>query len=211
MKLRGRGFSLIEVAIVVFLISLILMVVSRLAHETFVSLRFLEEKAQTVQSATLGLERLSSELREAVEVNSDTGNFLSFHKVDPQAPFALDYDRDSSPDVNPGDPSPDDLAESYLWSQTYRRDAFNRDHWGLVEYSSVDDRLVRMSQNQSNSLTSDVATNVNSFWVEVSPTLSGQRTGPSVFRISLSLLEKRRVATFVSVVVVPALLDKEAP
>ena len=199
-----RGFSIIEITIVVFLTSLILMVVSRLAHETFVSLRFLEEKAQTVQSATLGLERLSSELREAVEVNSGAGDSLSFHKVDPQAPFALDYDRDSSPNSNPGEPTADD-PEPYLWSQTYQRDAFGRDQWGLVEYFPEEERLVRRVTKMGRSATADVATNVNTFQVEPSPSLSGQATAAAVFRVSLSLLEERRVVTFSTVVVVPGL------
>ena len=201
---RERGFSIIEITIVIFLTSLILMVVSRLAHETLVSLRFLEEKAQTVQSATLGLERLSSELREAVQVLTGPRDSVSFHKVDPQAPFALDYDRNSSPNFNPGEPTTDD-PEPYLWSDTYRRDAFGRDQWGLVEYFTEDDRLVRRVTKGGREAITDVATNLNTFLVDPAPSLSGQATTSAVFRISLSLLEERRVVTFSTIVVVPGL------
>ncbi len=183
--------------IVFFLTSLILVVTTRLAHETFVSLRFLEEKAQTVQSATLGLERLSSELREAVNVR-ESGTVVRFDKVDPQAPFALDYDLNSSPNHNPGEPTDNPGPEQ--WHLDYTSDAFDRNQWGLVEYYTDGERLLRKVSKGVNFATSNVANNVNSF--TVLPT-SGSST--AAYQVSLSLLEQRRVVTFVTIVVIPGL------
>lgn len=196
---RNRGFSLFEVVIVFFLSSLILVVASRLAHETFVSLRFLEEKAQTVQSATLGLERLSSELREAVKIR-ESGTLVRFDKVDPQAPFALDYDLNSSPNHNPGEPT--DNPKPDQWHLNYESDAFDRNQWGLVEYYTDGKRLLRKVSKGAKTSTSDVADNVNSFTVLPASELG---TSTAAYRASLSLLEERRVVTFVTIVVIPGL------
>ena len=196
-----RGFSLIEVVIVLFLGSLILLVASRLAHETLVSLRFLEEKADTVQSATLGLERLSSELREAVKLHS-SHPILSFDKVDPAAPYALDYDKDH--DLNPGEPA-GDFALINL-SSGYDKDAFDKNQLGTVTYSTdSQQRLLRKAERGSRTTTSPVATSVNTFLAQPRPTIGSISTGNDVFEITLSLREARRIVTYKTTVTVPGL------
>ena len=201
---RNLGFSLIEVVLVLFLMGVILMIVSRLIGRTFETLRYLEEKGQTVQSATLGLERLSSELREAVAVTTATGSTAVFQKVEPNAPYALDYDKDTSPNANPGDPDPS--IAPWDWSLSYGSDAFNVNHLGTVSYIQQGDVLVRTASKGSQSNTADVATNVNAFDVLRAPTLSnGRPSGNNTFRISLSLTEQRRVETFETIVLVPGL------
>ena len=187
-----------EIIIVLFLSSMILLVSSRLANETLVSMRFLEEKAQTVQSATLGLERLSAELREAIEV-TQTGDTLSIEKVDPLAPYAMDYDE--RPNLNPGDPSDSILPENYAASYRDRDSSWV----GTVTYSTDGKLLRRTAENANRSLTTQVATSVNSFQATPSPSLNGVATSDDVFEISLSLLEVRRVVTFRTVVTVPGL------
>lgn len=196
----SRGFTLIEMVIVMFLGSMVLLVASRLAHETLQSLRFLEEKAETVQSATLGLERLSSELREAVKLHTaDTS--LAFDKVDPNAPYALDYDKD--PSANPGDPAPDfpplDL------SSDYEKDALAKNQLGRITYFTDGERLLRRAEKGAQILTSQVASSVNTFLAEPGPTVEGTSTGDEVVEITLTLLEERRTVTFKTLVSVPGL------
>lgn len=173
--------------------------VSRLTSSTFSTLKFLQEKAQTLQAATLGIERLTSELREAIQINSLSP--LSFRKVDPIAPFALNYDNDNT--ANPGDPDPS--IDPNGWSDTYASDADGSNFLGTVIYTLSGEVLTRQASRAGNSLTSQVATNVNDFTVEQAPSLAGTPTGPHVFRVRLSLVEQRRVVNFESVVLVPGL------
>lgn len=200
---RGRiwGFSLIELVIILFLTGICLFMVGRLTSQTFQTLRFLRGKSQTLQAAAQGIERLTSELREAVEVSSTDP--LTFSKVDPSAPFALDYDGDSSTNANPGDPDPDLPPDT--WSDSYARDAFDRNQLGSVTYQMADGVLSRTATVGTRDMTSEVATEVNDFSVTRGPELAGVATADSVFEISLSLQEDRRVVVFGSVVVVPGL------
>lgn len=197
----ARAFSLVEVVLVLFLTGLILLIVSRLTQRTFTTLRFLEEKAETVQSATLGIERLSSELREAVQVSGYSP--LTFRKVDPSAPYALDQDLDSSADSNPGDPPVD--SDFSTWKHSYASDAFDRDQLGTVTYSLSASMLTRTAQKGGRSLTTQVATHVNSFVAIPAPNLGGQATASNVVQVTLSLQEQRRVVTFSTIVVIPGM------
>ena len=61
-KRAARAFTLIEMVILLFLAGVILFAVSRLTRETYKSLVFLREKAQTYESAVLGVERLLDRL-----------------------------------------------------------------------------------------------------------------------------------------------------
>ena len=69
----------------------------------------------------------------------------------------------------------------------------------------ADGVLSRTATVGTRSMTSEVATEVNDFSVTRGPELAGVATADSVFEISLSLQEDRRVVVFGSVVVVPGL------
>lgn len=128
---------------------------------------------------------------------------LTFSKVDPSAPFALDYDNDSSPNINPGLPDP--TIDPLTWSNTYSRDAFGRNQLGTVIYYINNGFLVREATKGGRSSTSEVAAKVNEFTVTQAPVLSGTAMGNSVFRVTLAVLEQRKVATFETIVVAPGL------
>lgn len=184
-----------------FLTGIALFMVGKLTTQTFTTLRFLQEKTQTTQSAALGLERLSSELREAVEVTSVDP--LSFQKVNPSAPIALDYDQDPSPAANPG--SPDFSVDPATWSDAYDEDAFGVNHLGRVSYQRVDNTVTRTAGFKTESLTTQVAERVNDFSVSQAPTLEGVTTGRNVFEVSLSITEDRRVVAMRTLVIVPGI------
>lgn len=175
--------------------------VGKLTTQTFTTLRFLQEKTQTTQSAALGLERLSSELREAVEVMSVEP--LSFQKVNPTAPFVLDYDQDPSPAANPG--APDFSVDPATWSHGYDEDAFGVNHLGRVSYQRVDNTVTRTAEFKTQSLTTQVAERVNDFSVAQAPVLEGLNTGRNVFEVSLSITEDRRVVAMRTLVIVPGI------
>lgn len=178
--------------IVILLTGLVMMMVSRLTSATFQSLKFLREKAQTLQSATLGLERLSSELREALFVDSLAP--LTFRKVAPSAPVAL---------ANPVD-DPDPAAN---WARSYASDFNGDNQLGQVVYALDPSRQVlsRSADFRGDSLDSEVATRVNDFVVERSPALGATSASADVFSVTLTIQEDRRVLTFRTLVSVPGL------
>lgn len=192
------GFSLVELVLVLFLTGLILLIVGRLCQRTFLTLRTLQERAQTIQAATLGMERLGSELREAIGDVVITPLSLTFSKVDPAAPYGLDVD---GPDANPGDLKPD--FDFMAMPSGYASDADSHNQFGTIEYKLSDALLRRTASKDDRSVTTDVATNVNAFAVTPHPFIDGRQTPDNVFLISLSLTEQRRVQSFATIVIVP--------
>ncbi len=181
---RG-GFSVIEMVIVLFLTGAILLAVAKLVAQSYDTLKFLQEKSQTMESATLGCERVASELREAVSPPSFTSGFLSFNKVRPSAPEAVgnDYTNLSIP------------AEGW-----------NRDYSEINQLAEVvyqvnsNSQLMRTAGGQSGA----VATKVNSFIVATA-------SGAGCFTVTLSIREQRRVIAFRTAVTCPGLQGAFTP
>lgn len=180
LRLLQRGFSLLEVVLVLFLTGVVLFCVSRLTSQSLETMKFLREKSQTLESATLGCERLSSELSEAVEVTPGS-NVVSFRKVRPSAPEAIgNLLEDSSGNIIPAS----------TWVRTYP--AANR---VVITYEvNSSDQLRRSVLGETNL----VATDVNAF--SVTPMV-----GAGSYLIRLGIREKRRVVAFEAVVTCPAL------
>ncbi len=82
--LRSAGFSMMEVMIVIFLSGAMLFCVAGLTGQTLRTLRFLQEKSTTMESAGQACQRFASELHEAVSVPT-LGSTVSFRKVRPSA------------------------------------------------------------------------------------------------------------------------------
>lgn len=178
----SRGFSLLEIMIVLGLTSLILFMVSALFSQTTKTLKYLKEKSRTVESATLGCERLASELREAVDIVSPIAlGQIRFSKISPSAPDLIGNSLDDPPET---------------WLRQYRSG-----QRAQIEYSvDTDSKLLRTASGQ----TALVASEVNLFQVEQLPT-------PGALKIRLSLQEQRRVVVFESVVICPALQAGATP
>lgn len=169
-----------------FLAGIILFAVSRLTRETYKTLVFLREKAQTYESAVLGVERFASDLREAVvppTISATSyGTSVSFRKIGPTE----DKAKGGAPRPNPIDPDYDDYDPP---TGTYAID-----QQVTVSYAVVDGSLLRTVA----SFTSPVADSVNNFEVT-------DRGGGS-FEILLSIQENRRVQTFHSFVTCPGVI-----
>lgn len=182
---RARpGFSLMEIIIVLFLTSMLLLAISRLLSQTLGTLQFLQEKGQTSESASLGCERLASELTEAVKVTLKPSDEVSFSKVSASAHDAID----NSP-----------ATDASTWLRVYPTNQLVN-----VTYNvDSDSNLKRVAGLEP---ASTVATEVNTFVVK--PYSGG---GSGTFLLTLSLQEKRRVVTFETIVTAPALQDHLAP
>ena len=112
---RLRGFSLIEIVVVLALTSAILYTVALLTQRTVKTLNFLQRKSESIQSATLGCERLCSEMREAV-TRPSTGGSSSWRKVIPSAPIAIDI---IPPEPPPPPPATPPVPLSPTWPRSY--------------------------------------------------------------------------------------------
>lgn len=183
-RLRKKwfGFSLIEVVVVLALVAAVLGMVAALAEQTLVTLSFLREKAESSQSATLGCERLCSELTETISIpssNSGTGanRGVTFFKVNPNAP-----------DVLANDPTSD---TPHLWARDYT--GANR-----VEVSYLTNASQELERRVNGGPPNMVAVRVNEILVTQLP------NSKSV-EVRLSILERRRVVTFVNIVHCPGL------
>ncbi len=172
------GFSVMEVMVVMGLASVILFGVAQLTQRTLETQKFLRKKSEAIQSATLGCERLASEMREAVTAPS-TGSTSSWQKVIPSQAEVM------------GIPAPVTgvVPSSPGWPRAYQSDQLI-----TVTYSVTDSKLQRQA---TGSVASPVATDVNTFDVTA---VSGRE---KTFLVRLAVAEQKRVQTFVAQVFCP--------
>jgi len=168
------------------LTGIVLFMVGQLTSQTFGTLKFLQQKAQTLQAATLGLDRLASELREAVDVRPGSGS-VEFDKVNFAAPPCVN-------NVPTDDPT--------TWTRNYAAIS----QVGTVQYQ-VSGTTLNRTVTFGGTQTTEVATDVDDFQVNRAPTVEGVQAGNNVFELVLSINEDRKIQSFRTVVMVPG----EAP
>lgn len=83
---RCRGFTLFEAMIASFLFGMVMLALASLFSDSARVTRYVDLKERTTLALQIGLERISSELREATEIKG-TGSTLRFEKIDPLAEF----------------------------------------------------------------------------------------------------------------------------
>lgn len=172
-----RGFSLMELIVLLALSGVILFAVSRLVSETYQTLTFLREKAQTYEGAVLGIERLTSDLRGAVAFTGTSP--LSFSKVRPSLGMAQGA---------PPRPYPD--PSGYVPPTGPYTD--------LVNVTYTLNGGTNVLNRQVGAFTSVIAEDVDGFNVT--------RQGAENFSVVLSIQEQRRIITFQSFVRCPGLI-----
>ena len=175
---KSHGFSMLETVIVLFLAGLMLGAVSLLTRETLNTLKFMQEKGDTAQSATLGCERLCSEMREMVAAPGGLGAGITFVKVNPNSAAAI-----GNPVASPLPPIVPPLTHN--WIRVYP---------GLVTISYTQSGTDLERRVNGGNLTL-VGTNVNG--------LAITQVSTGNFRVSLTIQENRRLATFVNFVSCP--------
>jgi hypothetical protein len=161
----------------------VLYAVALLIGQTVGSLNFLREKSESIQSATLGCERLCSELRETI-VTPTTGTSVTLVKVMPSAPVAV-----GNPERPLPPPAPPPALPSHLWNRAYGAGDRVR-----VTYAVSGDHLTRQAASDPATV---VATRVNAFNVSAVPNTA------STYQVDLSIQEKIRVLTYTAVVFCP--------
>ncbi len=169
-----QGFSLIETTIVLFLAAAMLFCVGKLTAETLSTLKFLQEKSATTESATLACQRLAAELSETISV-PDLSDGVRFRKVTPSEDSLVG---------NLAISDPGSWRYEYLSSQQSE-----------IRYSQTGDKVFRQVGSET---ALEVATKVNIFLVKQ---YSSSRRG--AYRVTLTILEKRRPVTFETIVVCP--------
>ena len=193
---RSPGFSLIEIVLVLGLTSVILSTVSLLVQRTVETLHHLQAKSEAIQGATLGCERLCSELREAINTPT-VGTSLRFRKVVPSSPRAIGNAQRPAPYLPPAPPPPPPAVPSHLWTRDYPA-VYAPAQGGQMQvtYSvSPDPNVATLLRQVDSDPASVVASNVTVFTVE----LVARRT----YRANLSIRERRRVVTFSAAVHCP--------
>lgn len=160
------------------LVSLTLLGVAQLTQRTLETQKFLRKKSESIQSATLGCERLASEMRESVTTPS-TGSTSSWSKVTPSEAEVMGIPV----------PTPGPVPASPGWTRSYQPGQLT-----TVTYSVSGTNLIRQV---TGSTAAPVATDVNTFVVEAVP--SRDKT----FLVRLAIAEQKKVQTFVAQVFCP--------
>lgn len=190
-----RGFTLMESLIAMFLVALVMTFTGLLFHRSFEILRTLDDKERTRQASRLGLDRITSELREATQVVSTGSGQLEFVKVDPEAVAA-------TPEPAPAEPSDDFTPDPYNAQIAYPESARL-----LVRYRTENERLLRGVRQLSGGPWTEqvVVVGVNSFVCTPNPESEGE------FDVEVSILDNRRVRTLRSRVVCPCIRAEFQP
>lgn len=176
-KLATRAFSLIEIVIVLFLTGIILFCVSGLTDRTFKTLKFLQEKSSSLESATMACERLASEMREMIDPPTigGSGSSLSFRKVKPSAPYGA------------GNVISDPAS---TWTRPYPTGMTAQ-----IVYR-LDNTKNNITRQVNSEPTLEVATDVEGFQVS-------QSGSPGNYQVILTILEDRRAVSFETIVSCP--------
>lgn len=196
MKKRDRlGFTLIETLLALFLVGLVMGLVGLLFHRSFQMLRVLDAKERARQAGRMGLDRITSELREAVSIQFAGDSRVEFTKIDPAATSV------------PPPPAP---TEAEL------RDGYEPDFlpWGLnqaypkarrleVRYSlgAVNDNLLRKvtSGETGNTFEQVVVSGINKFVCTTDPDRVGEVT------VLVTVFDGSQVKTLKSVILCPCI------
>lgn len=186
-KLRTKsqaGFSLFEIMLVMFLTGAILFTIAKLVSQSLESLKFLQEKNQTMRSATLGCERVASELREAIRTPTITSGTVSFAKVRPNAKEAV--------------------------GNNYKDLTVPAEHWHR-DYGSSDLATVTYKSNPNGQLVRTVGAQSDTVATSVSGFVVAPAAGAGCYTVTLSITEKRRVVVFKTALTCPALQGAYSP
>jgi prepilin-type N-terminal cleavage/methylation domain-containing protein len=189
--LKERGFTLLESLIAMFLIAMILALTALLFHRSFQVLRVLDDKERTRQAARMGLDRITSELREATQISIATTDLLEFVKIDPTAEIVL-------PGLAPDEPPDNFMPPPYTPLIAYPNSARL-----LVRFRAVSETLEREVQQASGgpSVGQVVVAGVNSFNCVQNPDNDGE------VDVTVSVLDGRRVTTIFSRVLCPCIRE----
>ena len=194
MSLTKKGFTLLESLIAMFLIALILTLTALLFHRSFRILRVLDGKERTRQAARMGLDRITSELREATQVNVATLDELEFVKIDP------------TKSVTPPAAAPEDPPDNFVPPLYTPAIAYDNSKRLVVRFRTENESLIREVRQASGgpSVSQVVVVGVNSFDCVENPDNKGE------FDVTVSVMDGSRVQTIFSRVLCPCIRESFA-
>ena len=189
---KSIAFTLLESLISMFMLALVMTFTALLFHKSYQMMRKLDDKETTRQAARMGLDRITSELREAVEITGGNGGVLEFVKIDPNAAIV-------EPAPEPEDPEDD--YEPPAYNSTIAYPASSRLQ---VRYRTENEKLIREVRKASGGswVGQVVVVGVNSFLCEQNPDNRGE------VDVTVSVLDNRTVKTISSRVLCPCIREE---
>jgi type II secretory pathway pseudopilin PulG len=191
-----KGFSLIEALLALFLIGLTIGLIGALFQRSFVVLRQLDDKERARQASRMGLDRITSELREATEFITVGADLLEFEKIDPTQEVVL-----------PPEPPKDSegrvvVPDDYVPPPWTPEDAYPDDRRLIVSYTVEAEVLIRTVRRKSGPGSSRqvVVVGVNAFNSEINPDNEAE------IDVTIAVRDNRRVSTVSSRVLAPCIL-----
>lgn len=190
--MRGRrGFTLLETVVSIGMVAMVMAFTGLLFHRSFNVLRLLDDKERSRQAARMGLDRITSELREATAI-INSGDSVVFEKIDPTAVI-----------VEP-DPVPtpiNDLSVPPLYSPQI---AYPNSARLVVRYQTIEENLIRgVRQKTSSSFTEQVVVaGVNAF------TVSEVEGNTGEVLVEVSIVDNGRVKTVSGRVLCPCIQEE---
>ncbi len=149
---RIRAFTLAESLLALFLVGLAMGFLGLLFQRSFEILRVVDERERARQAGRMGYDRLSSELREAVEfISFDVG--AEFKKINPQTPVA----------IPPVEPTPVPEASTWMAPDWKSLDAYPEASRMTVLYTAEDEAMFRTVTASGRTSKQLVVEGVNSF------------------------------------------------
>lgn len=188
---RHRGFSLAEALIAISLVAMTLGMLALLFQRSFHVLKIIDDKELARQAGRMGLDRITSELREAVE-EPLLGSVVEFEKIRPGAEI-------SEP---PAVPTP--LPNDFTAPEWEPNDAYPPSERLLVRYSTADEKLFREVRLKSSGtwVKQVVVVGINSFFCKKNP------ESPSEIEVMVSILDGGKIVSLSNRVFLPCIKEK---
>ena len=195
LRTRRHGFSLLEAVLALFLVGLTIGLIGSLFQRSFAILRLLDEKERARQASRMGLDRITSELREATVVLVTGVDQLEFEKIDPTR------------DMVPPEPPPLDadgnvaIPDNYVPPDWDGAKAYPDSARLIVRYLMDGENLVRTVRYKAGAGESRqlVVAGVNSFTCQANPDNEAE------VDVTISVRDNRRVTTVSSRVLAPCI------
>ena len=190
---KSRGFTLAEAILAISLVAVAMGLLGLLFQRSLDVLKLIDDKERARQAGRMGLDRLTSELREATFLTS-MGSVAEFEKIDPTKE-AVD------PPVAPNNPPEDFVPPEYFPTTAYPDSARLQ-----IRYSTADDALVRevRSKGGGGFVRQTVVQGVNSINCTTTPDTPGQ------IEVTVAVQSSRRILSLSSRILCPCIKEEFA-
>lgn len=184
-----QGMSLIEILITLGLVGIVMFMSSQLFQRTYHTMRVIDAKEKVRQAGRLGLNRISSELREATKLVSVGPSSLSFEKINPSAVAV------------PPTPEPMPVGDVFV-PPVYDAAVAYPDQTRLLITYQLDGELLKrtVAEKQSGESNSQViVSDINYFQCLENPNVKGE------FTVTVTVLDGSQAKSLSSKVLCPCL------